>query len=246
MTTPAPFPLRSERSHNNTQANWISENTYTPTSVLYMITHNKVHMYKHVHYICDVQGTMTTPTPFPLRSQRSHNNTQANWISENTYTPTSVLYMITHNKVHMYKHVHYICDVQGTMTTLTLFPLRSQRSHNNIQANPISVNTYIPTSALYMALHITVYMYIALRTLQLTSAQKPHPLDSLRTLVEAIAIHTLIQLVQTHIHTHFRPVHGIISMYIVLGCYSVLWAQITTPSWLHPRIRRSHNITGDN
>ena len=56
------------------------------------------------------------------------------------------------------------------MTTPTPFPLRSQRSHNNIQANPISVNTYTPTSALYMALHITVYMYIALRTLQLTSA----------------------------------------------------------------------------
>ena len=135
---------------------------------------------------------MTTHTPFPLRSQRSHNNTQANWISENTYTPTSVLYMITHNKVHMYKHVHYICDVQGTMTTSTPFPLRSQRSHSNTHT------------------------------------------------------HTLIQLVQTHIHTHFRPVHGIISVYMVLGCYSVLWAQITTPSWLHPRIRRSHNITGDN
>ena len=104
MTTLTPFPLCSHRSHNNTQANWISENTYTPTSVLYIITHNKVHMYKHVHYICDVQGTMTTLTPFPLCSQKSHNNTQANWISENTYTPTSALY-ITHNKVHMYKHV---------------------------------------------------------------------------------------------------------------------------------------------
>ena len=77
-----------------------------------------------------------------------------------------------------------ICDARGTMTTPTLFPLRSQRSYKNIQANPISVNTYTPTSTLYMALHITVYMYIALRTLQLTSAQQPHPLDSLRTLLK--------------------------------------------------------------
>ena len=157
---------------------------------------------------------MTTPTPFPLYSQRSHNNTQANWISENTYTPTSVLYMITHNNVHMYKHVHYICDAQGTMTTSTLFPLRSQRSHNNTQANPISVNTYTPTSALYMALHI-IYMYIALRTLQLTRAQQTHPLDSLHTLVEAIGIHRLIQLVQTLTHPllpclwYYKHVHGI-------------------------------------
>ena len=166
---------------------------------------------------------MTTPTPFPLHSQRSHNNTQANWISENTYTPTSVLYMITHNKVHMYKHVHYFCDAQGTMTTPTLFPLHSQRSHNNIQANPISVNIYTPTSTLYMALHITVYMYIALRTLLLTRAQQPHPLDSLHTLVEAIAIHTLIRLVQTLTHPlpscswYYKHVHGTGMLQCTLG-----------------------------
>ena len=52
-----------------------------------------------------------------------------------------------------------------------------------------------------MALYIAVYMYIALGTLQLTRAQQPHPLDSLRTIIEAIAIHRLIQLVQTHTPT---------------------------------------------
>ena len=166
---------------------------------------------------------MTRPTPFPLHSQINHNNTQANWISENTHTPTYTLYMITHNKVHMYKHVHYICDAQGTITTPTLFLLCSQRSHNNIQANPIGVNTYTLTSALYMALHITVYMYIALRMLQLTSAQQSHPLDSLRTLVEAIAMHRLIQLVQTHTHPlpscswYYKHVHGTGMLQCTLG-----------------------------
>ena len=58
-----------------------------------------------INYTGDVQGTMTTPIWYPLHPQRSHNNTQANWISENTYTPTSALYIITHNKVHMYKHL---------------------------------------------------------------------------------------------------------------------------------------------
>ena len=99
------------------------------------------------------------------------------------------------------------------MTTPTLFPLHSQKSYNNIQDNPIGVNTYTLTSALYMALHITVYMYIALRTLQLTSAQKPHPLDSLRTLVEA---NTQTNSISANTYTHplpscswyYKHVHG--------------------------------------
>ena len=124
----------------------------------------------------------------------------------------------------MYKHVHYICDVQGTMTTPTLFPLCSQRSHNNIQANPISVNTYTPTSAPYMALHTTVYMYIALRTLQLTSAQNPHPLDSLRTLVESHSnTHTNSISANTYTHPlpscswYYKHVHGTGMLQCTLG-----------------------------
>ena len=81
-----------------------------------------------------------------------------------------------------------------------------------------------------MALYITVYMYNALETLQLTRAQQPHPLDSLRTIIEAIAnTHTNSISAITPTHTHYSPVQGIRSMYMVLGCYSVLWAQMTTP-----------------
>ena len=152
---------------------------------------------------------------------------QANYISVNIYTPTSALYMVTHNTVHMYKHVHYICDVQGTMTIPTQFPLYLQRSHNNIQANPISVNT--------LPLLPCTWHYTLLYACTLHSGRYSLPGHNNHTHlipsapIEAIAIYRLIQLVQTH--THFRPVHGIISMYMALGYNSILWAQITTLSW---------------
>ena len=63
----------------------------------------------------------------------------------------------------------------------------------------------------------------SIRTLQLTRAQQLHTLDSLRTLVEAIAIHRLIQLVQTHTHPlplcswHCKHVHGTGMLQCTLG-----------------------------